>query len=302
MWLVHNEEKSNRSASDYFELLLTQYICSEYWLTFSYSSDLSDVMDKLLSLSNAQERIALQNNNFRKIKSKVKEIIESEIISKWKIIQVIWTWRHLEIQTTSDVDVKHILGKLTRFSVKSISWDGFWTLKNVWMWRFKEFYGFDPIPDYNQMWEDLREYLTARWERCWNLSNEEIKNMCNNNPLYKSWANGNSRKYQSKFNMLSCEWFNGLSNENKKKLINYMSDSNDPDLYVIIVNEAQFEPLIYKPINQYRYESDNVIEWRINSDKEFVIYVDNIPLYRVSTNCTNWLWISPFCQRVFIVK
>lgn len=299
---VHNEEKSNRSASDYFELLLTQYICSEYWLTFSYSNDLSDVMDKLLSLSNAKERIALQNNNFIKIKSKVKEIIDFEITIKWQVIQVIWTWRHLEIKTTSDVDAKHISQRLTRFSVKSISGDWFWTLKNVWMWRFEEFYGFDPIPDYNQMWKDLREYLTACWERCWSLTNEEIKNMCNNNPLYRSWANDNSRKYQKKFNKLSCEWFNNLTNEDKKKLINYMSDSNDPDLYVIIVNESQFEPLIYKPINEHRYGEDNVMEWRINSDKEFVIYVDNTPLYRVSTNCTNWLWMSPFCQRVFIVK
>ena len=298
---AHNEEKSNRSASDYFELLLTQYICSVYWLTFSYSNDLSDVMDKLLTLSNASERIALQNNNFKKIKPKVKEIIDFEITTKWEVIKVIWTGRHLEIKTTSDVDVKHVTEKLTRFSVKSIWWDGFWTLKNVWMRWFKRLYGFNPIADYEDMWIKLKQYLISQWINTYNKSKEDIKNICNSNPNLLEWANNNSRPYQKKFNKLACEWFNQLSNNEKKNYIAYISDSNDPDLYVIIINESLNEPIIYRPTNKYQIDN-NIIEWKITSDSEFQIYVDNMPLYRVQTNCTNWLWISAFCQRIFIIK
>ena len=65
--LVDRSTKSNRSWSDFFELLLVQYICKEYNLTFSYSEDLSVIMEKLLSLDNSEERIRLQNNNFKKI-------------------------------------------------------------------------------------------------------------------------------------------------------------------------------------------------------------------------------------------
>lgn len=299
---IHNEEKSNRSASDFFELLLTEYICSEYWLTFSYVADLSEVIAKLESLSNGQQRIFLQNNNFLKIKPKVKEIIDSEITSKWDVIKVIWTWRDLTIKTTSDVDAKHTSEKLTRFSVKSISWDWLWTLKNVWMRGFKKLYWFDPKPDYEEMWIKLKRYLISQWINVNNKSKTDIKNICNANPKLLERANNNSRPYQRKFNELACNWFNALSNEKKKEYISYISDSNDPDLYVIIVNESQYEPIIYKPINEYQRKEDNVIEWRLNSDAEFLIYVDNMPLYRVSTNCTNWLWISAFCQRIFIIK
>lgn len=299
---IHNEEKSNRSASDFFELLLTEYICSEYWLTFSYVTDLSEVIAKLESLSNGQQRIFLQNNNFLKIKPKVKEIIDFEIASKWEVIKVIWTWRDLTIKTTSDVDAKHISEKLTRFSVKSISWDWLWTLKNVWMRGFKKLYWFDPKPDYEEMWMKLKRYLISQWINVNNKSQTDIKDICNANPKLLEWANNNSRPYQRKFNELACNWFNALSNEKKKEYISYISDSNDPDLYVIIVNESQYEPIIYKPINEYQREEDNIIEWRLNSDAEFLIYVDNMPLYRVSTNCTNWLWISAFCQRIFIIK
>jgi len=299
--LINRETKSNRSWSDYFELLLTQYICSEYWLTFSYSEDMSEVMKKLLSLSNAKERIELQNNNFIKTKPKIKEIIDFEITKKWKVIQVIWTWRSLEIKTTSDVDAKHISEKLTRFSVKSVSWSWTWTLKNVWMKKFLELYWVDYSEEYENMRNNLKNYLLPKWINVYSLSKEEIKNTCNTNYTLCSWAEDNCRPYQKQLNELCCNGFNVQPLNKKKEVLKYISDSKDEDLYVIIANEKKDEPIIYKPIQKFWCIDAEKIESKAVSDTWFVIYVDDKPMYRVETNCTNWLWISAFCQRVFLI-
>ncbi len=300
--LVDRETKSNRSWSDYFELLLTQYICSEYWLVFSYSEDMSEVMKKLLSLTNAKERIELQNNNFIKTKPKVKEIIDFEITKKWKVIQVIWTGRNLEIKTTSDVDAKHITEKLTRFSVKSVSWSGTWTLKNVWMKKFIDFYWVDYSKEYEEMWNKLKKYLESKWYDINILSKEEIKNICNKNYALCSRAENNCRPYQKQLNIYCCDGFNEKNLQEKKEILKYISDSKDEDLYVIIANEKNIEPIIYKPVQKFWCIDAKKIEAKISSDTAFIIYVDNEPMYRVESNCTNWLWISAFCQRVFLIN
>lgn len=299
--LINRESKSNRSWSDYFELLLTQYICSEYWLTFSYSEDLSNVMKKLLSLTNAKERIELQNNNFIKTKSKVKNIIEYEITKKWKVIQVIWTWRNLEIKTTSDVDAKHLSERLTRFSVKSISWNGKWTLKNIWMKNFEKFYGINYGKEYEEMRQLLKNHLIEKWVNINWFSKEQIKDYCNKRFDLCDRAEKNCRPYQKELNHLCCNGFNKQSLNQKKEILKYISDSADEDLYVIIANESNSEPIIYKPIEKFWCIDAKKIESKISSDTWFLIYIEDNPMYRIETNCTNWLWISAFCERVFLI-
>jgi len=300
--LMNKESKSNRSWSDYFELLLTQYICSEYWLVFSYSEDMSEVMRKLLSLTNAKERIELQNNNFIKTKPKVKEIIDFEITQKGRIIQVIRTGRSLEIKTTSDVDAKHITERLTRFSVKSISWSGTWTLKNLWMRNFIEFYWVDYTEQYQEMWSNLKTYLIQKGFDIFSSSQTDIKKICNQDFSLSCWAENNCRPYQKSLNICCSNGFNEKTLQEKKAMLQYISDSADEDLYVIIANEKNIEPIIYKPIQKFWCIDADTIESKISSDTAFIIYVDNTPMYRVETNCTNWLWISTFCQRIFLIN
>lgn len=100
--------KSNRSSADYFELLVCQFICHKYKITFSYSKDIKKILNKILILPNGKERILRQNKNFEKVEKRILEILNFEIREKGKIIDVEWVGRNFKIkQTTSDVDTKH---------------------------------------------------------------------------------------------------------------------------------------------------------------------------------------------------
>ena len=93
-----NKEKSNRGQADYFELLVCQYICYLYKITFSYSENLAKLSNQVLSMENGEKRLKLQNDNFIKIQPEIKKILDNEIGQKGKIINVIWTGRHFVVE------------------------------------------------------------------------------------------------------------------------------------------------------------------------------------------------------------
>ena len=154
--MKNRKVKSNRAQADYFELLVCQYICHLYNVTFSYSEDLAKLSNKILVLPDGRERLKLQNDNFIKIQPKIKEILDYEIGQKGKVIRVIWVGRNLLIETTSDVDAEHINKQKTRFSIKSIANTGTGTLKNLGARQIKNFLGVDFSEQYEKMWKKLR--------------------------------------------------------------------------------------------------------------------------------------------------
>lgn len=85
---MKNQNKSNRAAADYFELLVCQYICHKYKVTFSYSKDLSELLDKTLNQEDGDKKILRQNKNFKKLKPKIIEILNFEITKKGLIKKV----------------------------------------------------------------------------------------------------------------------------------------------------------------------------------------------------------------------
>ncbi len=271
--LVDRSTKSNRSWSDYFELLLIQYICEEYNLYFPYDQDLSTIMEKLTSLDNGTQRIKLQNDNLKKIKPKVKEIIDIEILEKWELEVAIRVGRSLSTGTTSDIDVRHTSKSLTRFSVKSIWWSWNGTLKNIWRAKIKTCYGVDYDEKYNEMRGILKKHL-----RMETSSQEEIKRVCDNDLILGQRAEDNCRPYQKELNRLCCEGFNKNSIPQKLEILWFLSDAKDPDLYVIIVNEQQDEPIIYKPIIKFWEKEPSTISSEISWDTSFVIKIDDITL------------------------
>src|SRR3972149_108834 len=137
--MKNRKVKSNRAQADYFELLVCQYICHLYKVTFSYSEDLAKLSNKILVLPDGKERLKLQNDNFIKIQPKIKEILDYEIGQKGKVVRVIWVGRNLLIETTSDVDAEHINKQKTRFSIKSIANTGTGTLNNLGARQIKKF-------------------------------------------------------------------------------------------------------------------------------------------------------------------
>ena len=76
--------------------------------------------------------------------------------------------------------------------------------------------------------------------------------------------------------------------------MNFITDCNDDDLYVIIVNSI--DVIIYKPVEKNLKLIKNI---EVRKDKMtnvgYTIFVDNKPTYRVQTNNTNGIGISAFC-------
>ena len=286
--------KSNRAQADYFELLVCQYICHKHNIRFAYSKNLAKLSNQILDLPNGKERLKLQNNNLLKLIPKLDKILDFEISRKGKIIEVLWVGRKLLIKTTSDVDVKHISHSFTKFSVKSIFKSGFGTIKNLGMRTIKRFLGIDFNEAYNKMWEELKTYLKMS-----SATRFEIKRKVLENEKLLEWAFQNGQNYQKQLNELCYNAFNKLPIDKKMEFLNFILDANDPDLYVIIVNEKGV--VVYKP-SEIRIGYHQKIKAEDNTGVGYTIYIDSVPSFRIQTNATNGIGISPFCQRVFFAS
>ena len=295
MTISKNILKSNRYSADYFELLVCQFICHKYNITFSYSKDIKVLLDKILELPKGRERILRQNKNFEKIEKEIIKILNFEIKQKGKIICVEWLGRNFKVkQTTSDVDAKH-KKNITRFSVKSIG-SGKGTLKNLGLKKLETFFNFDFSKENKKMWENLRKYLND-----FKSSKSQIKEFCNkpeNEKILNYAKNINGEKFKQKLNKIVFENFNKINNSKKLDFLNLISDNFDENLYVIIVSEKEVE--IYKPKDKFKFNKNIKIEARNLNKNGFDIFVGKSRFYRVQTGCTNGIGISPFCQRYFI--
>lgn len=291
-----NISKSNRAAADYFELLVCQFICHKYKITFSHSKDIKYILNKVLKLPNGNKRILRQNKNFEKIEKRIIEILNFEIKKKGKIIEVEWLGRNFKVkQTTSDVDAKHKKNIYTRFSVKSVG-SGKGTLKNLGLKKIENFFNFDFSKENKKMWENLRKYLND-----FKSSKKQIKDFCNekgNEKILHFAKNINGKKFKKKLNKIIFKNFNKADNITKLNFLNLISDNFDKNLYVIIVNEKKVE--IYKPNDKFKFNKNIKIEAKNLNKNGFNIFIGESKLYRVQTGCTNGIGISPFCQRYFI--
>jgi len=297
MILRNRLSKSNRAQADYFELLVCKYICEEYKIKFLYNEDLKKLKSKVLELPNGKERLKLQERNLEKIKPEIKKILKFEEKTKGKVIEVLWVGRKLVIKTTSDIDAKHKSNKFTKFSVKSIFKSGLGTIKNIGMRRLKTFLNVDFQKEYKEMWDKLREHIKENYRKDLTLT-KKIKQFVLENEKLKEWATKNGKEYQKKLNDLCFNNFNKLQIEKKVEFINFILDVNDPDLYVIIVNEKGV--VVYQP-KERKVGATQKIEAKDKTDAGYIIYIDGVPTYRIQTNATNGIGISPFCQRVFFV-
>ena len=283
--------KSNRAQADYFELLVAQYICHLYNIRFAYSKNLAFLSNQILALPSGKNRLKLQNDNLLKIAPKLKKILKTEILKKGKIIEVIWVGRKLTIKTTSDVDAEHVTHELTRFSIKSILQSGTGTIKNLGMKSLKKYLGIDSSNEYKEMWRKLRKYTRKP-----KMSQQKLKKRVLSNKKLLGWATKNGQKYQFQLNKLCLTAFNALSKKDKVKFLNFILDTQNKDLYVIIVNLKGV--IVYKPIEK-AVKSLSRIKAKKDPGVGYTIYIDNIPSYRIQTNATNGIGISAFCQRVF---
>jgi len=295
-----NKEKSNRAQADFFELLVCQYICHLYKITFSYSEDLAKLLNKVLAMESGEKRLKLQNDNFIKIQPEIKKILDDEISRKGKIINVIWIGRHFVIeQSTSDVDAEHSSKKKTRFSIKSIAKSGTGTLKNLGLGKLEKWFSFSFKDQTDKMWWELQNYIRKTTGKD-TAKRGELKKLAQKNKKVLEWAKRNGKIFQARLNSICLEKFNSLPPKQKREFLNFITDCHDEDLYVVIVNDSGVA--IYKPVDKTAKLRDRIIAKKENgSDAGYTIYINRIPTYRVQTNNTNGIGISAFCQRIFLI-
>jgi len=293
--MSNRKAKSNRAQADFFELIVCKYICSLYSIPFRHTLELNRLKVKIPQKPDGESRLTLQIDNLEKIKPTIKKILDEEIKQKGKIVNVKWVGRNLSDLSTSDIDTEHSHKKQTRFSIKSIASSGTGTLKNIGMRQIEEFLKIDFSNEYEEMWDNLKLKLKDS-----DATQKEVKRrVLENDDLYE-YATQKGKEYQIDLNQRCVKEFNSLTLEEKIKFLNYISDNEDPDLYVIIVNSI--DVVVYKPIDK---NSGLVKSVEAREEKKssvgFVIYVNGKPAYRVQTNCTNGIGISAFCQRIFLV-
>lgn len=127
-----------------------------------------------------------------------------------------------------------------------------------------------------------------------------MKNFCNKkeNKNFLEFANGNGKNYQKKLNKIIFDKFNNSSDDKKLKFISFISDSEDEDLYVVVVNGKGVN--IYKPIDKFNFNKNTKIYAGNLTDVGYEIFINEISIFRVQTNFTNGIGISAMCQRFFV--
>lgn len=265
-----------------------------YGVTFSYSEQIADLSTKVLLFKDGKSRLLLQNSNLKKIIPEIQKILDFEVKEKGKIVKVEWIGRNFVItQTTSDVDAHHNSGMKTRFSIKSIAGGGFGTIKNLGMRNIKKYLEIDFSLEMNKMWKELFDYIGVD-----GLTKARAKKKVNGSKRLLEWAKKNGKIYQRKLNRLSVEAFNSLTQDKKITFLNFILDSRDTHLYVVIANENGVS--VYKPVDRQILGKDKICA-KDGSGLGYVISINDIPTYRVQTNNTNGIGISAFCERVFAV-
>lgn len=290
---MDNKSKSNRAQADYFELLVGQYICCSYGITFSYSIDLAGLSNKVLKLPDGAIRLKLQNDNLIKLEPEIKKILDYEITEKGRIIKVIWTGRELVVESTSDIEAEHIGNKKTKFSIKSIAKGGSGTMKNLGLVKLKKYYNIDFSKQSEEMWQKLKKHVDNSI-----ASKSKLKARVQADEGLLKWATTNGQEYQRVLNNKCFEAFNKLSNDKKVFFLNFITDCKDEDLYVVIVNSSGSS--IYKPMDRQLSFTDNICA-KDKTETGYNLYINGLKTYRVQTNNTNGRGISPFCQRFFLI-
>ncbi len=286
--------KSNRAPADYFEALVCQHIANRYKVLFRYAKELADLSNKTLELPGGAKKLKLQNSNLLKVVDKLQEIIDAEIAKKGKIIAVTWVGRGLVVESTSDINAEHSSKRYTKFSIKSIEKSGVGTIKNLGMRKILKFLHVDFRPQYKIMWQKLRDFADEQ-----EISRSELKDMVLASDHWLRWATQNGSKYQKQLNSACLKAFNRLSKEEKVNLLNFVLDAHDQDLYVIIANANGV--VVYQPQDEKLDLIHDITAQRHGSNVGYIIYINNVPTYRVQTNNTNGRGISAFCQRFFFV-
>ncbi len=148
-----------------------------------------------------------------------------------------------------------------------------------------------------QMWLELKNYLQNKNLEITEKSQNEIKKFVKKSQKDKLWATENGKKLRQELNLEFFKKFNGLDNSAKIDFLNFVTDNQDQDLFVLIVNQKSVK--IYEPAKEFIFQQNDTIEAKDLTESGFKIFHNDKQILAFQTNCANGLGISAFCVRVF---
>ena len=299
MWVLVGEErkkKSNRSFWDAFELLLIKSICiNKSGLSFKYQKDLDEVIKKAKESDMYKERMKQQKDNIKACLDTFLSFIQDKELLHDKLVNILWTWREKLDDSTADINLVFKDEYILWISLKSTaSSSSSWTMKNIWMNKIKEYYNVDIQSLYTKMIEEVSE-KTWFTKEDGNLKEYVI---VSSDRIIEAKEIGNN--YLKQINEEVIKSFNGFSLEEKIDFISLISHSNNDNLYVLSVQNGDVH--LFKSEKILEEDTIKDISISSNTDTGFSISVNWKTMFRIQTSCTNWVWISAFCQRCFMVK
>lgn len=299
MWVLVGEErkkKSNRSFWDAFELLLIKSICiNKSGLSFRYQQDLDEVIKKAKESDMYKERMKQQKDNIKACLDTFLSFIKDKELLHEDLVNILWTWREKLDDSTADINLVFKDEYVLWISLKSTaSSSSSWTMKNIWMNKIKEYYNVDIQSLYTKMIEEVSE-KTWFTKEDGNLKEYVI---VSSDRIIEAKEIGNN--YLKQINEEAIKSFNGFSLEEKIDFISLISHSNNDNLYVLSVQNGDVH--LFKSEKILEEDTIKDISISSNTDTGFSISVNWKTMFRIQTSCTNWVWISAFCQRCFMVK
>lgn len=220
---------------------------------------------------------------------KDKELLHEDLVN------ILWTWREKLDDSTADINLVFKDEYVLWISLKSTaSSSSSRTMKNIWMNKIKEYYNVDIQSLYTKMIEEVSK-KTWFTEKEWSLKEYVIVSA---DRIIEAKDIGNH--YLKKINEEVIKSFNSFSLEEKIDFISLISHSSNENLYVLSVQDWNVH--LFKSEKILEEEDIKDISISSNTDTWFSISVNWEPMFRIQTSCTNWVWISAFCQRCFMIK
>lgn len=304
--LQDSKKKSSRFKADLFEVLLAIGLCKYYGLN-------TDLLEK--------ERVSLDvelskylNGNKRSDEQRLRRDIllpmlileiDKNLVPKFgKPFDIQWVGREWQVRKSiSDIDIKFKSNITTGIALKSTR-TGMGTQKNLGTESLKRFLDFNLTMEIKNMWQMIRADLVKREEILKKLSKESKTVMRKNKYRYpiiqeigKKYGGSVQRKGVEK----SVKCFNKLSKNRKLNFIEYILGIGESK-FLLNARVTGTTPHLYWNESFNKLLRGKLAAKMEKDGKGYHITVDEEPILRIQANFTNGIGLSPFCERVFLVK
>lgn len=298
--MKNNQEKSNRLAADYFELLVAQGISDWFGTGDSYISQIDGLRSDLLKKGGGQKKVTAQNEHFEKSIKQTLAYIEKFQKVHGAINKVEWVGRYFKIiKSKADVIVSFKDKSKIGLSVKSVG-SGSGTLDNAGKEMSKKYFGLDISLEMKKLEKKLRKIILEKGlgEGVAKVKWTKLRDLKHKYPELVKIGKEVGLPVQKMATETSVKGFNQLSEDKKIELVEKMLGvTKEIKMIFLLVSNKNVDI-------KDDLDLANLMKGKLSAvlikDKSFSIQAGGKSLIRVQSAFTNGTGLSAFCQRAFL--